>query len=76
MATVDDLEQRVQRLEDELDRLKRQVTVAADTAEWIDRVSGSMESIREFDDVVRLGAEFRRSQVDSYNVPSVSDESP
>jgi hypothetical protein len=31
---------------------------------WIDQVTGSMEKWPEFDEVIRLGREFRQSQCD------------
>lgn len=58
------IEERVDELEREMARVKRCVGGSLSAADWIDSVSGSMKQFPEFDEVVDLGAEFRRSQAD------------
>jgi len=60
-----ELEQRVAALEKEVIELKKIVGSAAQNGNWIERITGSMEKYPEFGEVIRLGAEFRRSQRDA-----------
>lgn len=62
------IEDRVAALERELAQLKKQVagdkapsegTGAAGLVNWIDSMAGSMQDFPEFDEVIRLGREFR-----------------
>lgn len=55
------IEQRLAALEAEVAGLKKRLAqVAPDN--WLDRMTGSLQGYPEFEEVVRLGAEFRRSQ--------------
>lgn len=57
------LEQRVALLEDEVAELKRQrITSARAKSGWLDDLTGSMKEFPEFKEVLRLGAEWRRTQ--------------
>ena len=49
MATVNDLEVRVRRLEVDLATLNQQVAAKENALAWIDRISGSMTDYPEFD---------------------------
>ena len=73
MATVNDLEERVRRLEEDLATLKQQVAAKENALAWIDRISGSMKDYPEFEQVVRFGLEFRKSQRDTYPIASDVD---
>jgi hypothetical protein len=56
------LEQRMGALEQEVAELKRRLEAACPQTNWIEQITGSLANYPEFDDVVRLGAEFRQSQ--------------
>ena len=58
---MESLEQRVAALESELAELKRQLGRARSNGNWVDEISGSMKSFPEFEEVTRLGREFRES---------------
>ena len=55
------LEQRVTALESELAKVKRRLELSNSKGNWVDELSGSMKSFPEFEEVVRLGREFRES---------------
>jgi predicted nucleotidyltransferase len=73
VATVNDLEERVRRLEENLAVLTQQVAAKEDALAWIDRISGSMKDLPEFEQVVQFGADFRQSQRDAYPIASDAD---
>ncbi len=54
------LEQRVATLEHQVSVLMRQFSNAAEFEAWIDREAGSVANDPCFDDLVRLGREYRR----------------
>ncbi|HVC96954.1 MAG TPA: hypothetical protein VND64_24965 [Pirellulales bacterium] len=56
---METIEQRVTALEKEVADLKKQLPRKDN---WVDEIVGSMKDFPEFDEVLRLGAEFRRSQ--------------
>ena len=58
---VDD---RLSALEAELSTLKQLLPNDSQENSWIDRVTGSFRNQPEFDEVVRLGRELRRSEKD------------
>jgi hypothetical protein len=62
MADKFPLEERVDALEREVADLKRRLPNATSERNWVDEFAGSMKEFPEFDEVVRLGREFRRSQ--------------
>jgi hypothetical protein len=57
MGQTTTLEERVRRLERDVDELKRVSVPAADR--WIDRIAGTFKDVAEFDEVLRLGREIR-----------------
>jgi hypothetical protein len=64
------IEDRVRVLEEEVARLKQQLSTAAQQEGWWKRISGSMQDFPEFEQVLRLGQEYRagqRSGVDDLN---------
>jgi hypothetical protein len=62
MATV---EERLSALESDLEALKRKLAGTGRPRSWLDDVAGSMDGWPEFEEVLRLGTEFRRSAEDS-----------
>jgi hypothetical protein len=60
---METIEQRVAALEKEVADLKKQLEKPPPRKDnWVDEIVGSMSAFPEFDEVLRLGAEFRRSQ--------------
>jgi hypothetical protein len=62
MSTV---EERLSALESELRAVKRQLTTMGKPRAWLDEVAGSMDEWPEFEEVLRLGREFRESASDA-----------
>jgi hypothetical protein len=61
MADQSSFEQRLEALERELAELKLRLSTLQANGNWVDLVSGSMKQFPEFDEVVRLGRELRKS---------------
>lgn len=61
MSTV---EERLSALESELQAVKRQLARIEKPRAWLDEVAGSMDEWPEFEEVLRLGREFRQSVCD------------
>jgi len=61
MATVED---RLSALETELEAVKRRLGAMHKPRAWLEEVAGSMDDWPEFDEVLRLGREFRQSVTD------------
>jgi len=61
MATVED---RLSTLESELEGVKRRLAAMHKPRAWLEEVAGSMDDWPEFEEVVRLGREFRQSVTD------------
>jgi hypothetical protein len=59
-----DVEERIAALESELAAVKRQLATLTKPRAWLDDVAGSMNAWPEFDEVVRLGREWRESVSD------------
>jgi len=57
-----DIEQRVAVLERDLAELKRRVASSESGKNWIEAMTGSMKDYPEFEEILRLGREYRRSQ--------------
>ncbi len=64
MSSIHTVEDRLATLEREFAQLKQRLE-AHSIGNWLDEVSGRMKNIPEFEDVVRLGREFREAQTDS-----------
>jgi len=61
MSTHEELERRVAALEAVVAELQRRLVEAPSTAEWIKQISGSFKDDSAFQEVVRLGREFREA---------------
>jgi hypothetical protein len=55
------IEERLTAVEQELTSIKRRLPPAPDGESWIERIAGTFKDDPEFDEVVRLGREFRKS---------------
>jgi predicted nucleotidyltransferase len=66
MSTV---EERLTALESEVEVLKRRLARGVQPRAWLDDVAGSLEHWPEFEEVLRLGREFRRSAADPPETP-------
>ena len=53
------IEERVEKLESELEALKAEKLKNGKGGDWLDTIIGSFENDPEFDEIVRLGKEFR-----------------
>lgn len=62
MSTV---EERLSALESEVQGVKRQLARMEKPRAWLDEVAGSMDPWPEFEEVLRLGREFRESARDA-----------
>ena len=54
------IEERVAKVEKEIERLKDQSNGARDKSNWISDISGSFKDDVEFDEILRLGREERQ----------------
>jgi hypothetical protein len=61
MTPPNGLEERVAKLEAEVAELKKRLAPPTDTAEWLERISGSMKDNPAFDEAMRLAREFRQA---------------
>ena len=59
------LEQRVAAVEKELAKLKQRVESPPAATSWIDQLAGTFKDDPEFDEIVKLGREFRESVSDA-----------
>ena len=57
------LEERVAKVEKEIERLKGQSNGSKDKSNWISDISGSFKDDPEFDEVLRLGREARQADL-------------
>jgi hypothetical protein len=57
------LEERVAKAEQEIERLKSQASVSKNKSNWISDISGSFKDDPEFDEVLRLGREARQADL-------------
>jgi hypothetical protein len=55
------IEQRLASLEHEIAQIRQQLSNRSTSENWVDQISGSMKDFPEFDEVVKLGREFRAS---------------
>jgi hypothetical protein len=61
MSSQSPLEQRLEALEREVAQIKVRLNTPQANGNWVDEIAGSMKHFPEFDEVVRLGREFRDS---------------
>lgn len=55
------VEERLTALEKELQELKQHVTRQKDQRSWIEKIAGTFKDDPDFDEIVRLGREFRKA---------------
>ena len=55
------IEERVAKVEKEIERLKNQSNGSKDKSNWISDISGSFKDDAEFDDILHLGREERQA---------------
>ena len=55
------IDERLTAVEKELADLKKRVAHQEKDGSWIERIAGTFKDEPEFDEIVRLGREFRRS---------------
>ena len=55
------LEERIEKVEQELERLKGQSKGAKGKSNWISDITGSFKDDEDFDEILRLGQEERRA---------------
>jgi hypothetical protein len=67
MANPSSFEERLEALEREVAQIKRQLISPPANGNWVDEIAGSMKHFPEFDEVARLGREFRESMRSSAN---------
>jgi hypothetical protein len=70
MATVED---RLSALEQAMQDVRRRLENKPQPRAWLDDVSGSLEPWPEFEEVLKLGREYRNSVVDSSGAVSEAD---
>ena len=58
------LEERIAKVEREVDRLKKQSSGSKDKSNWITDISGSFKDDQDFDEILRLGREERQADLD------------
>ena len=60
-ATGPNIEERLTAVEQAIADIQRRLTRFEPEADWIERITGSMEGKPEFEEVLRLGREVRRA---------------
>jgi len=58
MATV---EERLFKIEKEIEAIKTRIHASGQASNWLSRVNGTFKDDPDFDEIVRLGKEFRDS---------------
>jgi hypothetical protein len=61
MSNGETLNKRLETVEKEIARLKQYIASRDPSQSWIQRIAGSFKDVPEFDEIVRLGREFRKS---------------
>ena len=56
------IEERLENLERDVFRLKRQLTAENTSKNWIEEITGSFENDRDFEEIARLGREIRQAE--------------
>ncbi len=65
------MEERLSALESEVQDVKRQLVRMGKPRAWLDEVAGSMDPWPEFEEVLRLGQDFRQAPCDD---PGTAEE--
>ena len=55
------VEEMLTAVEKELAELKQRLAVPDNHASWVERIAGTFNDVPEFDEIVRLGRDFRQS---------------
>jgi hypothetical protein len=61
MCEPQTIEQRLTEVEKELAELKRRLPPPPDGKSWVERIAGTFKDDPDFDEIVKLGREFRKS---------------
>ena len=61
MSEQQAIEHRLAEVERELAELKRRIPPTKESESWVERISGTFKTAADFDEIVRLGREFRKS---------------
>lgn len=61
MDNVRSIEERLTAVERELADLKTRLSATPKSENWVDKISGSFKDDPEFDEILRLGREFRQA---------------
>jgi hypothetical protein len=70
MTTEKMLEKRLEAVESAVAEIKRQLTASPPAPNWLERMTGSFKDEPAFEEVVRLGREFREADRPSEDDPS------
>ncbi len=62
MTQIEQLESRLAALEQEFANLKKKLDANGSGSNWIQQITGSFANNPDFEEIVRLGREYRRSQ--------------
>jgi len=61
MSHTSTIEERLSHVESDLERLKLQLSQLNSRKKWIDEIRGSFKDDPDFEEILRLGGEIRRS---------------
>jgi hypothetical protein len=61
MSQLEVIEERLSAVEQELAELKRSIAARSQEPSWIERIAGTFKDDPDFEEIVRLGREFRNS---------------
>jgi hypothetical protein len=61
MSEQSTIEQRLTAVEQQLADLKRRLPLRPDGKSWVEQIAGTFKDDPDFDEIVRLGREFRKS---------------
>jgi len=61
MSSQQTTEERLTKVEQELAELKRRLVPKKDGTSWVEKIAGAFENDPDFEEIVKLGREFRKS---------------